>query len=75
LFWDVGGGFIDGEKSGDGDLFCFPPQKTQKKIVLKKCTASRGIRCGSYERFSFSNIEYYWITMPDGKPVRIKNAL
>ncbi|MEE9649319.1 hypothetical protein [Enterobacter soli] len=30
---------------------------------------------GSYERFSFSNIEYYWITMPDGKPVRIKNAL
>jgi hypothetical protein len=53
LFWDVGGGFIDGEKSGDGDLFCFPPQKTQKKIVLKKCTASRGIRCGILRKIFF----------------------
>jgi hypothetical protein len=36
VFWDVGGGFIDGEKSGDGDLFCFPPQKNTKENCIEK---------------------------------------
>lgn len=35
-FMGIGSGFIDIDKSGDGDLFCFSPKKIQKKIVLKK---------------------------------------
>ncbi|AVE57070.1 MULTISPECIES: DUF943 family protein [Citrobacter] len=76
VFWDIGGGFIDDEKSGDGDLFCFPPQKnTKENCIEKNVLLIVEFDAGSYERFSFSNIEYYWITMPDGKLVRIKNAL
>lgn len=75
VFWDISGGFIDGDKSGDGDLFCFPPQKnTKENCIEKNVLLTVEFEAGSYERFSFSNIAYYWITLPDGKLVRIKNA-
>ncbi|EAW1037055.1 DUF943 family protein [Salmonella enterica] len=75
VFWDIGGGFIDGEKSGDSDLFCFPPQKnTNENCIEKNMLLSVDFDAGSYERFSFGDSDYYWITMPDGKLVRIKNA-
>jgi hypothetical protein len=76
VFWDVGGGFIDGEISSDGDLICFPPQKnTIENCIEKKLLLTVDFDEGSYERFSFGNSDYYWITMPDGKLVRIKRAL
>lgn len=75
-FFDIGGGFTDVKTSGDNDLFCFPSEKeTEKHCVEKNMLMSVDYEQGYYEKFSFSGSEYYWITMPDGKLVRIKNAL
>ncbi|SQA63352.1 DUF943 family protein [Yokenella regensburgei] len=76
VFWDIGGGFINGDKSGDGDLFCFTPQKnTNKNCIEKNIFLSVEFDAGGYEKFYFDSQDYYWITMSDGKLVRIKNAL
>lgn len=74
-FMGIGRGFIDIDKSGDGDLLCFSPKKdTKKNCIEKNMLLQVDFDEGSYERFSFGNSEYYWITMPDGKLVRIKNV-
>lgn len=74
-FWDIGDGFIDGDKSGDGDLYCFPPEvNTTENCIEKNLLLTVDFSEGSYEKFSFSDINYYWVTVPNGKLVRIKNA-
>ncbi|ECC1693005.1 TPA: DUF943 family protein [Salmonella enterica] len=74
-FMGIGSGFIDGEKSGDGDLFCFSPKKnTKANCIEKNMLLNVDFDAGTYERFSFGDSDYYWITMPDGKLVRIKRA-
>lgn len=75
-FWDIGSGFTDVKTSGDSDLYCFPLKKeTDKHCIEKNMFMNVEYDAGSYERFAFSSREYYWITMPDGKLARIKNAL
>ena len=75
-FWDIGSGFTDVKTSGDSDLYCFPLKKeTDKHCIEKNMFMNVEYDAGSYERFAFSSSEYYWITMPDGKLARIKNAL
>ncbi|KZR31460.1 DUF943 family protein [Enterobacter genomosp. S] len=75
-FWDIGSGFADIQTSSDGDLYCFPPKNdTEKHCIEKNILLDVEFDTATYERFSFSGSEYYWITMPDGKLVRIKNAL
>lgn len=72
-FWDIGGGFTDIKKSGDSDLYCFPPTKeSEKHCIEKNILMDVDFDAGFYERFSFSDSDYYWITMPDGKLLRIK---
>ncbi|ENR8891357.1 TPA: DUF943 family protein [Citrobacter koseri] len=74
-FLGIGSGFIDIDKSGDSDLYCFSPKKdTKENCIEKNMLLEVDFDAGSYERFSFGDSEYYWITMPDGKLVRIKNA-
>ena len=75
-FWDIGSGFTDTQTSSDSDLYCFPPKNdTEKHCIEKNMLLDVEFDTATYERFSFSNIEYYWIAMPDRKLVRIKNAL
>lgn len=74
-FMGIGRGFIDIDKSGDGDLFCFSPQEnTKENCIEKNLLLEVDFDAGSYERFSFGDSDYYWITMPNGKLMRIKNA-
>lgn len=74
-FWDIGNGFTSIQKSGDSDLHCFPPRENEKEHCLEKnWLLNVEFDAGDYERFSFDDSEYYWITMPDGKLVRIKRA-
>lgn len=71
----IGGGFINTEKSDDDDLYCFTPVKdTKENCIEKNLLLEVSFYEGSYVRYSFGDSEYYWITMPDGKLVRIKGA-
>lgn len=74
-FWDIGDGFTSIQKSGNSDLHCFPAKENEKEHCLEKnWRLTVEFEAGYYERFFFNDSEYYWITMPNGKLVRIKNA-
>lgn len=66
-FWDIGGGFIDGNKSGDGDLICINKTDTGVDCLEKNLLLSIDLDKGRPEKFTFYDCEHYWMVMPDGR--------
>ena len=67
-FWDVGDGFIDGEKSGDGDLVCFNKvDGSNQNCVEKDLLLSVDLDKGEQEEYTFKHCCNYWSYMPNGR--------
>lgn len=68
-FWDIGGGFIDGDKSGDGDLACFTKVDNSNKNCLEKNPLlSVNFDKGRWVEFHFNGCHNYWYIKPNGRP-------
>lgn len=68
-FWDIGSGFKDGDKSGDGDLACFTKVDGSNENCLEKnVLLSVDFDKGRWEEFRFTGCHNYWIVMPNGRP-------
>jgi len=66
-FWEAAGGFIDGDKSGDGDLICFNKTESKKDCLEKSLLLSVYFEEGEQERFTFSDCNYYWTVNQTGR--------
>lgn len=68
-FWDIGDGFIDGDKSGDGDLACFNKvDNSNENCLEKEVLLSVDFDKGRWEEFHFHGCDNYWFIMPNGHP-------
>jgi hypothetical protein len=66
-FWDIGDGFIDGNKSGDGDLICINKTASGIDCLEKNLLLRVDLEKGRSEKFTFYDCEHYWMVMPDGR--------
>lgn len=68
-FWDIGDGFIDGDKSGDGDLACFNKvDDSNENCLEKEVFLSVSFDEGRWEEFHFNGCDNYWYIKPNGRP-------
>lgn len=68
-FWDIGSGFIDGDKSGDGDLACFTKvDESNKNCLEKNVLLSVDFNKGKWVEFHFNGCNNYWYIKPNGRP-------
>ncbi|WBM71182.1 DUF943 family protein [Buttiauxella sp. WJP83] len=67
--WDVGGGFINPHRSGDGDLVCFRNIKSENNCIEKNHRLSIDVSEYGQEKFDFSSDDRTWILTKQGELV------
>ena len=66
-FWGIGDGFIDGDKSGDGDLYCFAKTDSDANCLEKNLLLSVDYSVGEQEKFTFIGDCGYWVQHNNGR--------
>lgn len=67
VFWDVGSGFIDINKSGNGDLVCFKKVDESANCLEKNLLLAVDFTEGKQEEFTFYDSDHTWAVDDNGR--------
>jgi hypothetical protein len=66
-FWAASNGFIDSDKSGNGDLICFNKTVSHKDCLEKDLLLLVDYNSDEYEKFTFYGSDHYWAVGSNGR--------
>lgn len=67
VFWEVGSGFIDINKSGNGDLVCFNKIDESANCLEKNLLLVVDFIAGNQEEFTFYGGDHTWVIDENGR--------